>query len=92
MGCVQPVKIVKMVQDWDWSVRWVPLGYINGENSENGEHNLPLYLGSVLCTPSVKGEKYESGLRYWLRKPTKIQKMEKIVWAYGCGVGCVLPA
>ena len=49
-------------------------------------------MGCVLCTSSVKGENYESELRYWLCKPTKMLKMEKMVWAYGCGVGCVLPA
>ena len=47
-------------------------------------------LYQFLC--SVKGENYESELRYWLCKPTKMLKMEKMLWVYGCGVGCVLPA
>ena len=90
MGSLQPAKIVKMVKGWDWSVGWVALGNIKWENCESGEHTLGLYLGG-LCTTGVKGENCESGLRVVLCIPTKMLKIVKMVMAYGCVVGCVLP-
>ena len=59
MGSVQQVEILKMVWDWDWSVSWLPLGNIKGENSENGEHTKSLYLGGLFI-PSVEGKHCES--------------------------------